>query len=72
MTTIKIEEIEHSGLKELVGFTEDFTSFLHLSKSAFLNAKLIGTKEQIDEITKEYYSHLTEIVKRYQDREVED
>jgi hypothetical protein len=58
MLTIKIEEIEHSGLKDLVGFTEDLTSFLHLSEEAFVNAKKNGTLEQVDQITKEYYVHL--------------
>jgi hypothetical protein len=55
--TITIEEIEHSGLKELVGFTDDHVSFLHLSEDDFVNARKIGTKDQIDEITREYYEH---------------
>jgi len=61
MLTIKIEEIEHSGLKELLGFTEKGTSFLHLSEEDFVNARKIGTEEQIDEITREYYAHLKKI-----------
>jgi hypothetical protein len=60
MLTIKIEEIEWLGCEWLVGFTEDHTSFLHLSEVDFVNAKKIGTFEQIDQITKEYYEHLND------------
>ena len=60
MLTIKIEEIEWLGCEWLVGFTEDHTSFLHLREEDFVNAKKIGTLEQVDQITKEYYAHLIE------------
>ena len=60
MLTIKIEEIECYGCKWLVGFTEDQTSFLHLSEEDFVNAKKVGTVEQVDQMTEEYYAHLKE------------
>ena len=60
MLTIKIEEIECYGCKWLVGFTEDQTSFLHLREEDFVNAKKVGTVEQVDQMTEEYYAHLKE------------
>jgi len=60
MLTIKIEEIEWLCCKWLVGFTEDQTSFLHLSEEDFVNAKKIGTVEQVYQMTEEYYAHLKE------------
>ena len=66
MKTIKIEQIEAHGVIDLVGFTEDHVSFLHLSEEEFTNAKKIGTKTQIEEMTKEYYDHLKSIEKKKQ------
>ena len=54
MLTIKIEENEWLGCEWLVGFTEDHTSFLHLRDEDFVNAKKIGTLEQVDQITKRW------------------
>lgn len=61
MLTITAEEVEVHGFIDILGFTEDGTSFLHLSEEEFKTAKKLGKKEHIEKMEVEYYAHLKSI-----------
>ena len=54
---ITVEEIEANGMVDIVGFTEDGISFLHLTKEEFKSASYVGEQRLVSKMISEYYQY---------------